>query len=635
RARPPLVLPSEPAQMAPRFARQTGAYEVSRLVCAYHTTALSHPDTPALDVLAVLAGSGRSSHLVQEIQEKQQLALDISAWSSTPKEPGLFGISATYDAAHEQALITAMDQEIELWKKGAFSAEELDKARRMVLVGALSELQSMEGQASSYVSGEFYTANPRFSEQYLEQVQQVTTDRIADVARRYLTPENRTMVILSPTTGVAAAASVAPESEAINLKRIVLSNGVPLIVRLDHRLPFVHICAVLRGGLLSETESNNGITQIMSELLTRGAGQRTAAEIARQVESLGGSLSAFSGRNSFGLQASCLSQDTETFMQLVSDCLLQPVFPEDEFEKRKVEQLAAIRQQREQPFFIADEALRQALFANHPYRWTVEGSEPTVQSLKRDEVREYFARHLSTSNLVLSIFGDITLDQARLLADRCLSGLPDRPFASEAQILPNPRLPVRIKKREPRQQAVLLIGYPGVDLKDPRVDMLNLAANALSGLSSELNTEVREKRGLVYSIGGFQRTGIGAGIFTLYAAACEDTVAEVENIMNVELSRITRKGLTDDEFKRAKAQIEADHDKALQNNGGLAQSCALDELFGLGYRYSFDVKDRMNKITPEAVKKAAASIFETDRRAVSLVLPEPAGEKQEKNHETK
>ncbi|MBN1268341.1 MAG: insulinase family protein, partial [Kiritimatiellae bacterium] len=149
RARPPVILPAEPAQVAPRFARKTGAYEVTRLAWSYPATDLAHPDTPALDVLASIVGAGRSSRLVQELREKQKLVLDIEAWSFTPRYPGLFGISASFEPDKEEAVLTAIQAEIDRWLSEPFSEEEVAKARRMALVSALSGLQTMAGQAGS------------------------------------------------------------------------------------------------------------------------------------------------------------------------------------------------------------------------------------------------------------------------------------------------------------------------------------------------------------------------------------------------------------------------------------------------------------------------------------------------------
>ncbi|MFH0953367.1 MAG: pitrilysin family protein [Verrucomicrobiota bacterium] len=622
KARAPGVLPAEPPQIAPRFARKTGAYQVSRLLMAYHTVALTHPDVAALDVLANIVGSGRSSRLVRKIKEEQKLVYDVDAWSATPKDPGLFGISATFDPTNETAVIQAIQQEIDRWAAEPFTGEELGKAKQTLLVGELSGLQTMDGQAYSYASGEFYAADPRFSELYLRNVDRIDAAALTSVVSRHLVPDNRTLVVLSPETAAGAPSASAPAAAVTNIQKLTLSTGVPLIVREDHRLPFVYFCAAFRGGLLAESEKNNGITQLMADLLTRGTVRRLAEDIAQTVERLGGSLSPFAGRNSFGLQARGLSRDAETFMDLLSDCLLHPVFPEDELEKQRVVQLAAIRQQRERPFFVAQEALRQTIFPGHPYRWTSEGTRETVQALKREDLVEYFRRLVVAGNLVLSVFGDITPEQARQMAERALGRLPAGPAPDLAQPPAEPQLPARIKQREKKQQTILLVGFPGVTLRDPRVDALAVIETALSGLSSELSTAARERRGLVYYIGASDMPGLEPGLFAAYAGTREETAGEVERLIDAELGRIAKRGLSAEELERAREQIIAAQQMSLQDNGGLAQTCALDELYGLGYGHSLTTEARMRALAADEIRAAAASIFKKERQAVSLVLPE-------------
>ncbi len=620
RARAPSVLPAEPPQVAPRFARKTGAYEVSRLASVYHTVGLSHPDTAALDVLAAIVGHGRSARLTEAIKEQQQLALDIGAWSHTPEDPGLFGITATFAPEREQALLDAIEEQVAQWAGAPFSAEEIEKARRNVMVGALSALQDMSGQAYSYASGEFYAGDPFFTEQYIQRVMEVSPDRLREVVEKYLRPENRTLVILSPAAGDEPAGTNETTTAPLTLQ--TLPNGLRLIVREDHRLPFVYACIALRGGLLSETSTDNGITQLMSDLLTRGTPARSAAQIALQVEQLGASLSAFCGRNSFGLQASSLSQDAATLLDILADCLLNAGFPPEELEKQRAIQLASLQQQREQPFFIADESLRKTLFPGHPYQWDTSGSPETVAGISRKDLQAHLNRLVSVSNAVLALFGDITAEQARALAGQYFAPLPQRPKPVFASPLPKPVLPARVKHREPRQQTVLLMGYPGVDLRDPRMDALALLSESLSGLSSDLAIEVRDKRGLVYYVGAFNRPGMDPGLFGLYAGAREDTVREVEDLMMGELERIAREGLRQEEFRRARDQLITAQEASLQSNAGLAQTSALDELYGLGYLHTFHMKDRLNKLTPEDVRAVAGELFVPGRRAVSIVFPE-------------
>lgn len=193
-----VVLPQEPAQLAPRFARKTGAYRISRLEWAYHTVPQSHPDAPALDLLAAIVGQGRSSRLVDRIKENQKLVYSISAWSYTPKEPGMFGITASFDPGKEDRTITAIQEEIDSWLNSRFSRGELEKAKRIILVSELSDLETMKGQAGSYAAGEFYAADPRFSETYLRKLGRLAPPDIQAVTRKYLHSKNKTLVVLSP-----------------------------------------------------------------------------------------------------------------------------------------------------------------------------------------------------------------------------------------------------------------------------------------------------------------------------------------------------------------------------------------------------------------------------------------------------
>lgn len=626
RARPPVNLPEEPTQLSPRFARTTGNYEVTRLVVAFHTTPLSHPDTPALDVLADIVGEGRSSRLYRRLRDELQLVHAIDAWSHTPQYAGLFGITATFDPDKEDEVLRVLHEEIASWHDTVFTEAEIDKARRKQLVRELGSLQTMSGQAGSYGSGEYYAGNPRFSEVYLENLERVTAADLQAVVRRYLIPDNRTEVLLSPEPEPERAAA-APEREAErdlreSIAKIQLPNGTPLIVREDRRLPFVHIAAVLGGGLLSETEATAGITQLTADMLTRGTEYRTAMEIAERLDARGASLNAFSGRNSFGLLASGLSDDAEEVMATLAESLLKPSFPERELAKQKAVQLAAIRRQKEQPMPVAQDLLREALYPDHPYRWIPAGLENAVNAIDRDALLDYHRRHVRAGNLVLAVFGDISPDEAEALVRKTFAALPAGAL-ERATPEPPPRSgPASIVRRHHGEQAVLLVGFPGIDVHDPRTDSLNILDRALSGLSSDLAIEVRDKRGLVYYIGASSLVGLAPGFVTLYAGTTAEAADEVIALANAELERIKTDGLRPEEFERAREQILAANDMSLQNNLELAQTCALHELYGLGYDHPLTLRERMAALTPEDVRQTAAGLFDPEREVTVVVAPD-------------
>ena len=618
--RTPVLIPAEPPQLAERTGRKTGPYEVTRLAWVFHATDLADADTPALDVLASATGSGRSSLLVKRLREERQIVLDVDAWSYTPKDPGLFGISAECEPDREAEVIAALQAEVARWQKEPFDPAQIERARREVLVGSIQELASMDGQASAMASGEFYAGDPRHTEVYLEQVRQVTPEDLARVARKYLRPENGSWAILAPE-GEKASAPGRGETPDLNVQTLTCSNGLRLIVREDSRLPMAYISVVLGGGLLAENEGQAGISQLTADLLTRGTSRHTAAELAELLESRAISLTSYSGRNSYGLSSSGLSEDLPLMLETVAECLLDSQFPADELEKQRALQLAALRRELERPMTHAQQMVRDAFFPGHPYRSSVLGEPDTVAALSRAALQAHHRKLLGASNLVLAVFGDVKAAAVREWVEKHFAALPAGTAPAWPPLPPAPAQAARTEKRLPFKQAVLVRAWPGIAAGDPREDAVSVLMDALSGLSSDLCIEVRDKRGLAYYAGAMHFSGPVGGLFMIYAGTTAAGCAEVESQIALQAERLRRDGLRPDEFSRAVEQLLAESARARQNNGGLAQQCALDELLGLGYRHTLDTAERIQLLAPAAVRAAADSIFAVPSSVTSVVLP--------------
>jgi len=254
-----------------------------------------------------------------------------------------------------------------------------------------------------------------------------------------------------------------------------------------------------------------------------------------------------------------------------------------------------------------------------------------VKTIQREDLLAHFRKHVLSGNLVVCVFGDITLSAVEKMAETYLRKIPkeqagtvcSRPICSKAE----PQLPSRTKRREPKEQSILLEGFPGVDVKDSRYDALTILQTAMSGLSSDLAIAIREKRGLAYYVGAYQQAGIEPGMFVFYAGTREDAVEEVEKLVTQEICRIVDQGIREEELNRARNQIIADYEMGLQDNSSLTMNCALDELYGLGYSHAFTTRQRFEAITSEDVQQAAASIISTNKLAISLVLPQKGEEK--------
>lgn len=625
---PPVAQPIEPEPIGPRLARETGPYEIGRIEWAYPTIGIDHPDAPVLDVLATLAGIGDSSRLVRQIKEDKSLATSISAWSSTPRSAGLFGISATFEPANESNLVNAIQQEIETWRTTPFPATEVDKARRIALTRHLDSLQTMSGQAFQIAAGEFYAYDPSYSDFYLQRIDRVTPDDLLAVARKYLAGDRRCVAILIP--GQTNAHDIVESAPAAGpVAKSQLPNNVPLITREDHRLPLVWFCVSVGGGLLYENENNYGISCLLSELLLKGTKKFTAPEIAGQVDNAGATLASYSGYNTFGIEARCLASDASQFAELIADCLLNPDFATNEIEKQKARQVADIEAQRESPVFLAGQALRKSLFADHPYSLTPPGAKATVQAITRQDLLAFHRKSIVTDNIVISCFGDIATDRARELAALTFKRIPagTRPALEHEPAAPH--LPTRSECKAQKEQAIFMAGFPGLDLNDPGNDALLVLTEAMNGLSSDIMVKIRDKEGLAYFVHTFHQEGIEPGFIAICSGTMANALPRVETLVMDELARLANKGLRADEFERARCQLKSERISALQMNGNLARECATEELLGRGFEYSINAANRLAALTPASVREIAGKLFKTNRMAISIVFPETPQPKQE------
>src|SRR5213083_3369713 len=363
----PVFVPAEPPQLGRREVHQEFSTELTHVSFAWHIPEVTNPDVPALDLLSTVLGDGRSSRLYRRVREEAGLAFSISAFSYTPGDPGLCGIDATVDPKKREPAEQLALRIVDEVKQTGVTADELKKAKKMTLSHHLDALTTMRGQASDIGSNWLLTRDLNFSRHYLDAVQKVTLEDIKRVAATYLTENNLSVISLNPKGSLGGKAETAKPTAAGEIQKFELSNGLRLLVREDPRLPIVAMGAVFRGGLLAETQQDNGITRLMAKALLKGTKTRTAEQIANEIEAVGGSISSDAGNNSFNVLVDVTKPDLKLGVELLSDVLLNATFREKAVAREKEIQIAAIQQEEEQLTAVARNILRQALFTQHPY----------------------------------------------------------------------------------------------------------------------------------------------------------------------------------------------------------------------------------------------------------------------------
>ena len=621
KAMPPSVLPLEPKQMAAREIIEEAAIELGHIHFAWHIPELRHADVAVLDVLAVLLGSGRSSRLFQQVREKQGVVHHIDAWTYNPGLPGLFGVSAVVDGDQFEAANAAILAEIEKIKSLSVSADELLKAIKQFISATLSSRKTMEGQAQN-LGGNWLAANDlNFSERYLATVKKVTLADVQRVARQYLTPENRTLYALLPE-GAAPKTNANIESNADNpIQKIVLPNGLTLLVKEDHRLPFVEIRAVFHGGVLAETPENNGTTMLLAKLLIKGTPTRTAEKIATEIESVGGGLDTYAGNNSFGINAEVLSEDFALGLNLLADVILNPIFPANELEREKEIQIAGIRSRKDELLKSASLAMRRTLFGNIGYGLDSLGSEESLARISIADLKAFQHKLTVPNNCVLAIFGDVKVDEIRAAVATAFAGWKSNmvsTFHLQSLVFDSVK---RVEETRDKKQAVIVIGFPGTTLASDDRYALDLLQECCSDLGSRLFLRIREQLGLAYYVGAQNFAGLVPGYFAFYTGTEPAKIALVEKELLAEAELLRTEGLTADELRRAKAKIIGGKKIARADLGNLAATAALDELYGLGWQRA-DLDDaKYEAVTLEQIKTAAQKYLKPEALVISVVKP--------------
>jgi zinc protease len=624
---PAIALPEEPRQTAPRETVEEAPVQLGHLHLSWHIPDLRHPDTPVLDVLAALLGNGRSSRLYQSVRDKQGLVNSIDAWTYSPGNRGLIGISAMVDADKYPAARGAMLEEVDRLKLTPVSAAELRKAINQFVAGTLSTRKTMQGQAQD-LGGSWIAANDlNFSQRYLTAVKRVSTADVRRVAREYLTGENRTLYALLPSGSVRRPVFATERPAENAIQRITLPNGLCVLLKEDHRLPFVEFRAMFKGGVLAETLETNGLTQLTAKLLLKGTTRRTAAKIADEIEAVGGQIDSFGGNNSFGVTAEVLSHDFSTGLDLVADVLLHPLFGADALERERQAQLEAIRAQRDQLLHTAFRVMRLAMYGPIGYGLDTLGTEESVLKLQTADLKRFHRERTAPNNCVLAIYGDIKIQPALASVRKAFRAwrpvvAPETP-AEVARRAPGKgeRPPRQVTEAGDKKQAVLVVGFPGVTVQDPDRFALDLLHEACSDLGSRLFLRIREKLGLAYYVGSQNVLGLTPGYFSFYCGTAPEKAEQVETELLSEAELLRTEGLDEEELKRAKAKIIGQKKIARQDLGNLATTTALEELYGLGYA-NIDTEDaKYEAVTLDQVREAAARYLKPDAAVIALVRP--------------
>jgi zinc protease len=648
---PPAVTAVEPEQKEFRREELRFPTQLPIVIGGYKIPAAKHEDIAVLDVISFILGGGKSSRMHKSLVRNKKLAVFAGGFSRKMKDPGLFLIFAGFipmvpSKAVEESLMAEVDQ---LGEQGP-KEEELAKAKTQLAAQYTFKLTSMQSVGFEIGMAELVEGDYKNFLKGSTSYEKITAEDVKRVVNTYLKRDRLTLAVLLPpksgekvekskaskiekaekdtTTWPTAERFLNPEpasSEPVVLPKIArktLVNGLKLIAIERREQPVVYFDLTVQGGGMLDPKGKAGLADLLAEMLTQGTKTRSAEQIAKEAEGMGGSLHGYAGQEAFSLNGQFLKGDFDKGLALFADVALNPVFPAEEIVKVRPQVEAGVRHTKDSPQALAREHGTYLVYGyNHP-----RGRPASLNTLKAVEVEDLAAVHkdaFQPQTSILTVVGD--LDAQKTLAS--LEGVFGAwKKTSEGAKLPGD--PPKLKGREVRlvdkpdlTQSTIGVGHLGISKLDPDYFPVLLGNYVLGGgsFSSRLMKNIRAKGGKTYGVYSWFWAGKTRGPFGALTFTRNSETGNIIQMVLDEIAKIKKEGVTEKELQAAKNNLAGSYSIRLQTPLGMASELAKAEFLGLGEEWVRNYRKLVTKPSMAEVNQALAKHLDLENMALVVV----------------
>ena len=404
-----------------------------------------------------------------------------------------------------------------------------------------------------------------------------------------------------------------------NLRRTVLPNGlIVLTERMDY-LRSVAMGVWIKSGSRCEPAETNGISHFVEHMLFKGTRSRTAQHIAREMDSIGGNLDAFTGKETICFNVKSLSDHVPVALDVLTDLVLHPTFAAPDIERERGVILEEIKIDEDNPDVLVHELFTQSFWKDHPLGWPILGTNKTVASLDQEKLFAYHGDRFHGGNIVFSAAGNLDHDRFAEAVAAKFAGLAGGATLHER---PAPESSARIVMRNKKslEQVQICLGVPAPPITDDnRYATLILNTVLGGGMSSRLFQTIREERGMAYSIYSDLSPYRDTGTLCVYAGTSAGKVLEVVDLIVVEFAKLKQEPLSDEELTRAKDQVKGNILLGLESSSARMANLARQEMYFRNFFTVDEVIARIDEVDASQVQAMAQQLFDSERIAITLL----------------
>ncbi|HEX6938976.1 MAG TPA: pitrilysin family protein [Longimicrobiales bacterium] len=658
--------PEEPERRGVRFREMVGDVVHTHLEWGWPTPGTLDPDTPVLDLLAVVLGQGRASRLYRGVREAGWVT-SISASNYTPTEIGVFSVSAELEPADTADAVAAVWREIEAVRREGVAAEELERARNILEARLLRNLETVEGQANLLARWEAY-GGWRLLERYARAIGEATRDDVVRVARDYLALDRSALLVYRPASAevlgwgaadvearaaagaaeapgrrdAAAAAAESAEASAAPRPGVArgrasaagvedgvyfydLPNGVRVAVKPRPSSPLVSMGVFVRGGALRERPDVAGITGLMARASLKATRSRSARRIAEEAEALGGAISPAAGADLLEWSFTVPARRFAAAFALLADVVLRPIFPEAEVERERKVALSDLERVRDDMYRYPMRLFLQGAFGGHPYGLSLADAGAALRQVDRAALERWHRREVLEGRPWVLVVGGVDPDAA---ADVIAAEMEEVRARPEPAPSPRPTWPagprVEAEHRD-KAQTALVLGFPGPDRNDPDRYALDVLSNAVGGLGGRMFEDLRSRRSLAYAVAAYPVARWLGGAFVVYIATAPEREDEARRGILEHLERLADEALAPEELERSKEYTIGSWKIRGQTNSAQLGDLAGALLLGHGLAEIRTFEERIREVTPVGIREAMRRYYDPNRLVEGIVRGKGGG----------
>ena len=425
---------------------------------------------------------------------------------------------------------------------------------------------------------------------------------------------------------IAVMAAWSGPAATVEIERVTSPGGIEAWLVQDRSIPMLSMSFAFAGAAALDPAGKEGLADMVSSLLDEGAGELDSQAFQRALEDISASISFDAGRERFRGSLRTLTRSRDAAFRLLRLAVTRPRFDEKPVERIRAQLIAALMNRQENPRRIAGRTWYRAVFPSHPYGNPVAGTIESISAITRADLRRFTAERFGRDTLLIGVVGDITPAELGRRLDEVFGDLPARASAAEVADVQPAGAGRLIVVRKPIPQSVVVFGQRGIKRDDPDYYAAYVMNYILGGggFSSRLTEEIREKRGLVYSVYSYLNPLDRAGLIMGGLGTRNDRVATTLDIVRAEWTRIARHGVDDDELAAAKTYINGSFPLRLDSSRRIAGLLVAIQVSALGIDYLERRPALINAITRDDIRRVARRLLDSDKLTV-VVVGDPKG----------